>query len=174
MMRMYRWIGVGLVVAGAMFAERRMAVNRAYANGWDTALRTLAAVAPVATERVKVATERTDSSAAQVSRRAPTVRRAAVALIAQLDSTPNVALPDTAVLPVLQACVALANDCEALRANVLTERASRDSLTRSLQAINVATQDTLQRYAKRPTRRKAILLSVLAAGAGYLLGRQDE
>jgi len=154
------------ILIAAALAAALMARRRAYSAGWDDALAKLSATAPVAQERVRVATGHTDGSAGKVARRAPAVRRAAEALLTQLP------LPDTTVRPVLQSCIALANDCEELRGNVLTERAARDSLTQSVQAITIAHQDTLRKLAKRPTRKKAILWGSFAGGLGFILGRR--
>jgi len=168
---------LAIAVVSAALVERHLALGREYARGWDEALLELAKAAPVHEERVTVATKQTDSSAAKVARTAPVVRRRAEAALAALDSAPvpvfaDSTPPDTTTRKALQACIALANDCEQLRADVITERSARVSLDSSLKAITVASRDTIRNLSKRPTRKKAILWGAVSAVVGYLLGKQ--
>jgi hypothetical protein len=174
-----RWVsavGVAVVLLGAGLTERHFALGREYQRGWDEALLTASRVLPVAQEHVTVASKQTDSSAVKVQRTAPVVRRMAEAALAHLDTAPapvadvTPAPEDTTVRTALQACVALTNDCEKLRADIMTERAARESLTVSTNAVIVATQDTARALGKRPTWKKAAGLGVLGALLGWCIG----
>ena len=91
-------------------------------------------------------------------------------LIERVPDTIRVLVP--AVDTALRACTTLARDCEQLRADIITERIARDSLTGVITLGMVARADTIKRLSKRPTKKRALVFGLAAAVGGFFVGKR--
>ena len=138
--------------------------QRKYDDGYAFAMTKATIVLRVDTVDRVVA--RTDTVIKRVTQRIATTDT----LIALVHDTIRIRFPE--VDAALKACTALSQDCETLRASVLTERtvwAARDT---ALRLRIVAKDDTVRTLGKRWTRTATVLSAMLAAGTGFFVGRR--
>lgn len=161
----WRYLLIGAVVGLVALHVRndRIRIVDAHAAGYASALSRATLVRVDTIDRVVA---RTDTVIKRVTQRIATVDT----LILRVPDSVRVQFP--AVDTALKACTALANDCAALRANVLTERTAWAKNDTSLRLTIVAKNDKVRTLEKRWTRKQAIGGGFVAALIAFFGGRQ--
>lgn len=158
-----------ILTAVVLWTAHGHAVTSAYSTGFtagvDSTKARAARAVVVLKPRVDTVKLYTDRQWKKTKASIKTAQEAIAAVPQEvIDSVPE-------VKEVLRSCSVALHDCEQFRADVMTERTVRDSVDAEVSIVLVAKSDSIATLKKRPSRKQAVALAILAGLIGFFIPR---